>query len=408
MEYCSIRSALQPGTPLILRRECRGKSGDLESRSACNAMGILPPFATQPRTESQSPLTHDSPGRTHAAGLAASLGLRYAYGHGLSGYLPTLSFTIAAANHVKRITVDNMKTILSVMVLCLATATASAQTAATQDSLLSETTVKVSDHVWAILGWPNIGIVVGDKATLVVDTGLGPRNGATVAKVAKKLAPENKLYLTTTHFHPEHAMGESGFPAGTVVIRPKVQQDEMDKHGEEMIRLFSSRKDQWRELLANVKPRAADKTFDTELTLDLGGGVAARLLWFGGAHTKGDELTFVEPDKTLISGDVVQNKVVPNIYGDGSTPSSWIAVLEKVEKLGATQILPTHSAVGDGTLVAKEKAFLVDLRTRALALKEQGVDVAKAGELLTAEFKTKYADWPITTVANFVKSIYAE
>jgi glyoxylase-like metal-dependent hydrolase (beta-lactamase superfamily II) len=301
-----------------------------------------------------------------------------------------------------------MKTILSVMVLCLAAATASAQSVATQDSLLSENTVKVSDHVWAIMGWPNIGIVVGEKATLVVDTGLGPRNGATVAKVANRLAPDNKLYLTTTHFHPEHAMGESGFPAGTTVIRPKVQQDEMDKHGEEMIGLFSSRKDQWKELLKNVKLRAADKTFDTELRLDLGGGVTARLLWYGGAHTKGDELTFVEPDKTLISGDVVQNKVVPNIYGEGGPPSSWIAVLDQVEKLGAARVLPTHSPVGDGSLVAKEKAFIVDLRTRALGLKQQGVDAEKAGELLTAEFKTKYPDWPITTVTNFVKSIYAE
>ena len=94
--------------------------------------------------------------------------------------------------------------------------------------------------------------------------------------------------------------------------------------------------------------------------------MTARLLWFGGAHTKGDELTFVEPDKTLISGDVVQNKVVPNIYGDGGTPSSWIAVLDEVEKLGAAHVLPTHSPVGDGSLVAKEKAFIVDLRTRAL------------------------------------------
>jgi glyoxylase-like metal-dependent hydrolase (beta-lactamase superfamily II) len=301
-----------------------------------------------------------------------------------------------------------MKTLLSVMALCLATASASAQGVSAQDNLVGEDTVKVSEHVWAIMAWPNIGIVVGEHATMVVDTGLGPRNGATVARVAKRLAPDNKLYLTTTHFHPEHAAGDSGFPPGAILIRPKAQQDEMDKHGEEMIRLFSGRKEQWRELLTDVKLRAPDKTFDRELRLDLGGGVSARLLWFGGAHTRGDELTFVEPDKTLISGDVVQNKVVPNIYGEGGTPSSWIAVLDEVEKLGADHVLPTHSAVGDGSLVAQEKAFIVDLRTRALSLKQQGVDVDKAGELLTAEFKTRYPDWPITTVANFVKSIYAE
>src|SRR6478609_11753409 len=44
-------------------------------------------------------------------------------------------------------------------------------------------TVKLTDHVWAIPDFnvglvPNVGIIVGSKATLVVDTGLGPRNGA--------------------------------------------------------------------------------------------------------------------------------------------------------------------------------------------------------------------------------------
>ncbi|HEV8038931.1 MAG TPA: MBL fold metallo-hydrolase [Bryobacteraceae bacterium] len=104
---------------------------------------------------------------------------------------------------------------------------------AQNQAILGEDTVRVSDHVWAIMGFPNIGIVVGRDATLVVNTGLGPRNGATAAKVAKRFAPQNKLLLTTTHFHPEHAAGASGFPAGTILIRDKVQQDEMEKHGAE-------------------------------------------------------------------------------------------------------------------------------------------------------------------------------
>src|SRR5690349_4306741 len=86
--------------------------------------------------------------------------------------------------------------------------------------MLGEQTVKVSEHVWAIPGWPNIGIVVGNRAVLVVDTGLGPRNGATIARVVRNLAPPNqKLFLATTHFHPEHAGGEAGFPSGTILIR---------------------------------------------------------------------------------------------------------------------------------------------------------------------------------------------
>ena len=274
--------------------------------------------------------------------------------------------------------------------------------------ILGEDTVKVSGHVWAILGFPNIGIIVGSNAVLVVDTGLGPRNGATIAKVAEKLAPGKKLYLTTTHFHPEHAAGEPGFPAGTILIRNRVQQEEMEQHGQEIIDTFSNRNAQMKELLAGVKLRAPDEVFDKDRTLDLGGGVTARLAWFGEAHTKGDELIFVQPDRTLISGDVVQNKVVPNISSSGGTPSSWIAVLDQIEKLGALHVLPDHSAIGGGSLVAQERAFIVDLRTRALELKRQGITAAEAGPRLTSEFKMKYPDWPINSVANFVNSIYAE
>ena len=31
--------------------------------------------------------------------------------------------------------------------------------------------------------------------------------------------------------------------------------------------------------------------------------------------------------ETLVSGDVVQNKVVPGVFRDGGTPSSWLACL---------------------------------------------------------------------------------
>jgi glyoxylase-like metal-dependent hydrolase (beta-lactamase superfamily II) len=274
--------------------------------------------------------------------------------------------------------------------------------------MLSENTTRISDHVWAIMGFPNIGIVVGSRATLVVDTGLGPKNGATAARVAAKLAPNTtKLFLTTTHFHPEHAAGEPGFPASTILIRDAVQQQEMEKHGQEMIDMFSQRSPQNKELLEGVVLRPPDVLFNQEVTIDLG-GVTARLLWFGGAHTKGDELTFVEPDRTLISGDVVQNQTMPNIFGDGGTPASWLAVLEKVSALNAAHVLPDHSAPGDGSLVAAEVNLISEIRERALALKRQGVSSDEAGKQVSAYLKTQHPDWSNTNTSGFVRSVYAE
>ena len=54
---------------------------------------------------------------------------------------------------------------------------------------------------------PNIGIVLGEEAALVVDTGMGPANGQRVLDAARRVAGARKLILTITHFHPEHGFG---------------------------------------------------------------------------------------------------------------------------------------------------------------------------------------------------------
>ena len=105
---------------------------------------------------------------------------------------------------------------------------------------------------------------------------------------------------------------------------------------------------------------------------------------------------------------MVQNKVVPNIFREGGTPASWLAVLDKVATLNALHVLPDHSAPGDGSLVAKEKRFIADLVVDALELKRQRVSVDEAAKQLGVEFKTKYPDWPTMNVTGFVHSIYAE
>ena len=298
-----------------------------------------------------------------------------------------------------------MKALLISALTLLPLATAAAQG---NMPLLEENSTRVSDHVYAMMGFPNIAIVVGSRATLVVDTGLGPRNGATIMRVVKKLSTNQRLFLTTTHFHVEHTAGEAGFPAETILIRPAAQQADVDKGVAGMIARFSTFSEQNRELLAGVKLRAPDMVFDTEATLDLG-GVTARLLWYGAGHTKGDEVIFVEPDSTLIPGDIVQSRLVPRVNSGEGTPQGWLAILDKIALLKPRFVVPDHGELGDASLIAKERAFIVDLQSRALALKRQGVSVSDAGKQLTAESKAKYPDWGnIELVASFVERVYAE
>jgi glyoxylase-like metal-dependent hydrolase (beta-lactamase superfamily II) len=275
--------------------------------------------------------------------------------------------------------------------------------------LVSEDTLtRVSEHVYALVGFPNIGIVVGNRATLVIDTGLGARNGATVVRVTQKLAKGPNLYLTTTHFHSEHTTGEQAFPASTVLIRPVVQQEEMNTGVAAHIERFRSMSAQNRGLLQEVKFRTPDILFDREVKLDLG-GVTARLFWLGAAHTRGDELVFVEEDSVLLPGDLVENKLFPMMPNDGASMKGWLAILDQLAPLNPRFVVPDHGALGDGSLIGKERAILIELQGRTLDLKRQGTSAEDAGRLLSVEFRTKYPDWGNSdTIQNAVKRAYAE
>lgn len=227
-------------------------------------------------------------------------------------------------------------------------------------AILSESALtRISAHVYAIVGFPNVGIIVGDRATLVVDTGLGPANGALVARVAMRLAKGPKLYLTTTHYHPEHAAGEAGFPAGTILIRPRVQQQELEQDGPASVALFS-RNPAWTPLLQGITFRKPDIEFEQFYRLDLG-ALHVRLMWLGPAHTKGDEEIFVEEDRTLLPGDIAMKDQLPRNYAEGSSPAVWIGILDQLAALQPLHVVPDHGGFGDATLISDQRARIAAL-----------------------------------------------
>ena len=268
---------------------------------------------------------------------------------------------------------------------------------------------QVSPHAWAIEGFPNVIIVVGDKATLVVDTGLGPRNGAIVAREAQRLSTKGqKLYLTTTHFHAEHVAGDAAFPPGTVLIRAKVQEAELATDGPAAIARSAGQNEVRKQLLAGVKPRAADVLFDRDYVLDLG-GLTARLMYRGPAHTRGDEEVFIDGDRVLIPGDVLQDRIVPNAACAECSPKTWLSVIDQMAPLQPKIILSDHGNFGDGSMIARQRGFLADLQARAMALKAQGKSADEAGKTIAAEFATKYAGWVnLETVPALVAKAYAD
>ncbi|MGA7796563.1 MAG: MBL fold metallo-hydrolase [Candidatus Acidiferrales bacterium] len=278
-----------------------------------------------------------------------------------------------------------------------------------QPLLADDNLKRVSDHVSVLEGFPNVVFVIGSRATLVVDTGLGERNGATVMRAEQKLAKGPILYLTTTHYHSEHTTGEQAFPANTIIIRNTVQQEEMVKSVGAHMDAFRKMSAQNLDLLQNVKFRPPDVLFDREAKIDLG-GVTARLFYVGPAHTKGDELIFVEEDSVLIPGDIVQKDIFPIMPNADASLKGWLANLDAVEALHPKFIVPDHGApIVDASQIETQRAYFLALQARALELKKQGVSVDDAGKTITAELKAKNPDWPNpNNIAGEVTRVYEQ
>jgi glyoxylase-like metal-dependent hydrolase (beta-lactamase superfamily II) len=252
---------------------------------------------------------------------------------------------------------------------------------------------------------PNIGYVVGDRAVLVIDTGLGPRNGTAVYEVAKKLAGTKALFLVTTHVHPEHDLGAQAFPATTTLIRSIDQVNEIAETGLQLAKVFASRSPINAELLKDADFRKADITFEHSYDLDLG-GVQAKLTAMGPNHTAGDTIVWIEPDRVLFAGDLAM-RAQPAFASPRSSIRQWLASLDRLEALNPAIVVPSHGPTGDGSgFITGYRAYLTEVRDRTTAEKRAGRSVEQAVETVTAALADRAPDKG--RLAGAIKAAYAE
>jgi glyoxylase-like metal-dependent hydrolase (beta-lactamase superfamily II) len=272
---------------------------------------------------------------------------------------------------------------------------------------------KISDHVYEIPdrnrpGVPNIAIVIGSRAALVVDTGMGPKSGEIVLREVQRLTKSSELYLTTTDFRPEHVTGAQAFPPNTIWIVPEAQREDIHESTMKYLTAFSSRSPDLANALAEVKLREPSIVFNRDVKLDLG-GVTVRLMWFGPARTNGDLIVFVPEDSLLHSGNFLGSMTYPGMPDEISSVTNWLDILDKMDALRPKIVIPNHGDVRDGKLIAGTRLVLRDLQFRARDLKAEGKTEEQAGQILTAEFDVKYPEWKgLGAIPAIVRRFYEE
>jgi glyoxylase-like metal-dependent hydrolase (beta-lactamase superfamily II) len=288
-----------------------------------------------------------------------------------------------------------------------------AQRGAVPDPVVRENvTRKIADHTWVIPDdnvplVPNVGIVVGTNATLVIDPGLGRPNGEAVLREVAKVSRNAQVYIATTHFHPEHTTGYNAFPPSARYVNSTAQEAEWAESGVGMVQNFAKRSPATADMLKDATRRVADITFDRDYSLDLG-GVTVRMLMVGPTHTKGDTGFFVEQDRVLFSGDVVMNESFV-AAGPNASMRGWLAAFDAFDAWKPTTVVPAHGALGTGALVAANRAFMTEIRTRTEALKKQGQSIDAVVKTVSSEMTAKHPGWPRANgVANAARAAFNE
>jgi cyclase len=228
---------------------------------------------------------------------------------------------------------------------------------------------EVGPGCWAWLRLPgdwgetNIGLVVGDGESLLIDTPWDRRLTRSMLETFEPATDRAPISLVfNTHPDPDHWWGNAELPGAEVLASAAAS--EAMRHEPTPGRLAAQRRLSHATgyvpgrlgrvgryvsgMLApfdfdDVTLRFPDRTFIGRRTETVGGRTV-ELIDYGGAHTKSDSVVFVPDARVVFTGDLLFNKVTPVMW-QGPT-SSWTGVLDEIAALDADVFVAGHGQVG--------------------------------------------------------------
>lgn len=185
----------------------------------------------------------------------------------------------------------------------------------------------------------NCGVIVGDAAALVVDTGGSARVGAALARAVAAVTDRPIGYVVNTHVHPDHSFGNAALmavdPEPIVVGHARLPRAMAERGAHYLARLGELMGEA---ALAGTRPIPPTLLVEDELVLDLGNR-PVRLRAWPTAHTDQDLTVLDSATGTLFTGDLVFMRRLPVV--DGSL-LGWLAQLDVLDRMAVERIVPGH------------------------------------------------------------------
>ncbi len=232
---------------------------------------------------------------------------------------------------------------------------------------------------------------------LVVETGLGPRNAERLLTFATEYARGRRLYLTTTHFHPEHAFGAQVFAGAATYLVNRAQAEDLAGRGPGYLEMFRGLGAPVARALDGVELVAPDVVYAEHHDLDLGGRVV-RLRATGRAHSRGDQVVLVPDAGVLFTGDLVeagQFSIFPwfpphdvDVSGLG-----WIEVMHRLIATDPRVVVPGHGAVAGPGVLADVRDYLELLLDETWARRDSAMSEETIAAEVEALMVQRHPEW---------------
>ena len=294
----------------------------------------------------------------------------------------------------------------------------SADTAPPAPMVDAEGVREIADDVWVIPDRrvplvPNIGIIAGRDAVLVVDTGMGPANGAAVLAVARRIAgPDRRLILTLTHFHPEHGFGAQVFRREAIILYNRAQRDDLAAKGAGYLEMFRGFGPAVSTALAGtelVLPHIAYEGARCEVDL---GGRRVELRTWGRAHTNGDQVVWLPEERVLFTGDLAEERIFPIFpffppHDADIDGARWAEVLAACVAMAPHIVVPGHGDVGNAGILTAVRGYMMDLAAQVAAERANGLPADAIVAALAPRVRARYPDWQAPEWIDFAIRYYA-
>jgi glyoxylase-like metal-dependent hydrolase (beta-lactamase superfamily II) len=244
---------------------------------------------------------------------------------------------------------------------------------------------------------PNIGVIGGTRSVLVVETGMGPRSAEKVLRFAADYAQGRRLYLTTTHFHPEHAFGAQTFAGEATYLVNRAQADDLAGRGAGYLDMFLGLGEQVARQLEGVTLGPPDVVYDGTCELDLGGRVV-QLRPTGQGHTKGDQVVTVPDAGVMFTGDLVETgqfSIFPWFppYDTDVSGVGWIVVMRRLIGENPRVVVPGHGDIGGPQRLADVRDYLEELRDETWRRRDSAMAEPKIAEEVRALLIERHPGW---------------